>query len=388
MGLLDRLFGIKKSPAGGATTTSGTRSATTFAVSNVQAATKPLPEVPCRQAVAAFLGSPIESCSRYHGHLVANVRSHPLIGALHAAFATHRPICLSPDIIWLTLTQGLAHHINANAEQLRHQFVQHQGKPVIVIRRDDFVKASPENPWPEVFAEFSSRIREHIGDAHGLIVADFSTTGPVERAASEVVLLDAMQAFFSYELHTACGIPSITLEGTVEDWMAIARRVGEFSRSDLAWWVEPLQPILEQFVKAARGKVKRKFWDSIYKWQGSRGSGSPHVSGWIFTLFPYVNNSQARYGGISAPPLRRNPWLGAFSARHGPGRDDFPSLPAKAPFLWNYLGREYEMEFIGGLLGIQQDPQTLCLRPEVGWAIREAKMVNGGTGEDQFALYL
>src|SRR5262245_38294275 len=225
MGLLDKLFGTKKPPHHGPTATSEERSATTVAVSRVRAATKPLPEVPYHQAVADFIGGPIESCSRYHGQLVANVRSHPLIGALHAAFATHRPLCLSPDIIWLTLTQGFAHHIHANAEQLRHHLVQHEEKLTIVVRRDDFVKGSPENPWPEVFAEFSAAIREHIGDAHQLVVADFSTTGPVERAASEVVLLDAMQAFFHYEVHTFCGIPALTLEGTAEDWRSIARRV-------------------------------------------------------------------------------------------------------------------------------------------------------------------
>src|SRR5262245_48374476 len=131
MSLLNKLFATRESPHGGATTTLATRSATTFAVSDVQTATDPLPEVPYHQSVASFLCSPVEACSRYYENLVANVRSHPLIGALHTAFATHRPICLSPDIIWLTLTQGLAHHINANAEQLRPYFVQHHGKPVI-----------------------------------------------------------------------------------------------------------------------------------------------------------------------------------------------------------------------------------------------------------------
>jgi hypothetical protein len=392
MGLLNKLFGTKKSlRRSPVPTTSAEQNATTFAVSNVSAATDSLPEVPYHQAVAGFLDGVVESCSRYHGRLVANVRSHPLIAALHAAFAGHRPICLSPDIIWLTVTQGLAHHINANAEQLQHRLVQHEGKLRIVVRRDDFVKGSPENPWPEVFAEFSAKIRKHIGDAHGLIVADFSTTGPVERAASEVVLLDAMRAFFSYELRTACGIPSITLEGTVEDWQAIARRVREFSRFDLAWWVEPLQHILEQFVAAARGNVNRKFWDSFYKWHGSQGSGSPHVSGWVTTLFPYLNNPKAKYRHMlgeasSAPLLLRNPWLGGTSPRRGPGRDDFPSLPAKAPFLWKYLGTDFEMEFIGGLIGVQQDPQSLCLKPEIGWVIRETKAPNGAWGGDPFRL--
>jgi hypothetical protein len=33
------------------------------------------------------------------------------------------------------------------------------------------------------------------------------------------------------------------------------------------------------------------------------------------------------------------------------------------------------MEFIGGLVGIRQDPHTLRLRPEIGWAVREAPVV-------------
>jgi hypothetical protein len=41
------------------------------------------------------------------------------------AYAGHRPVALSPDMIWLMICQGVAHHINANAEQLRPQFVKH-----------------------------------------------------------------------------------------------------------------------------------------------------------------------------------------------------------------------------------------------------------------------
>src|SRR5262245_15945299 len=83
----------------------------TFAVSDVTPATTPLPEAPYHQAVANFLAGPVEACTHYHGRLVAHVRSHPLLAALHAAFCQHRPVCLSPDILWLTLTQGLAHHV-------------------------------------------------------------------------------------------------------------------------------------------------------------------------------------------------------------------------------------------------------------------------------------
>ena len=359
---------------------------TTFAVSPVTPATAPLPVVPYHEAVTDFLGGKVESCSLYHGELVANVRSHPLIHAIHLAFADHRPLCLSPDIIWLTLTHGLALHINANAERLRHHFVKHAGKAKIAVRRDDFVKGSPENPWPEVFHKFSAVIQDHIGDAHRLIVADFSTTGPVERAASEIVLMDAMQAYFSYVFQTICGIPSITLEGTLDDWRAIAERTRKFRQFGLDWWVDALEPILNQFVAAASGKIDQSFWDSIYQWHGEKGCGrGPFVTGWIVNLFPYLNpitddlpflNAINGAQSDSVATFRRNPWVEIKpSTVNGPKIDHFPHLPAKAPFVWEFMTTKYQMEFIGGLIGIKQDPQTLSLRPEIGWAVWEAGAV-------------
>src|SRR5262249_40929519 len=58
----------------------------------------------------------IEACSRYHGRLVADVAFHPVIAALHRAFSDHRPVSLSPDMIWLLIAQAVANHINAHAE--------------------------------------------------------------------------------------------------------------------------------------------------------------------------------------------------------------------------------------------------------------------------------
>ena len=340
---------------------------TTFAVSDVAPATEPLAELPYRQAVSEFLCGPVESSSEYSGHLVANVVSHPLIAALHGSFASHRPLCLSPDIIWLTITQGLAIHVNQNAEQLRQRLVSHDGKLKISVSRDDFVKGAPDNPWPEVFSEFSRAIREHLGPTHDLIVANFSTTGPVEHAASEVVLLDAMQAYFVYELQTICGIPSITLEGTVDDWRSIAHRIERFRELDLEWWVDPLQSVLQQFVNAAAGLIDREFWESIYKYRGPEGSGSSSLTGWVVKLFPYVRSRNFLDETIR---YARNPWLGGPRTL-APTRENFPNLPAKAPFKWRFPLTTYDMEFIGGLIGVSQDRDSLCLRPEVGWAIRD-----------------
>jgi hypothetical protein len=243
----------------------------------------------------------------------------------------------------------------------------------ITVQRDDFFKGSPENPWPEVFGEFSGQIRAHLGaTTHDLLLPSFSTTGGVERAAAEVVLLDAMQSYFSYEFKTLCGIPHIALEGTPDDWAQLADRTRGLAQFGLGWWTDALAPVLDQFTAASQGRADVRFWQSIYKLD--RESGGPFASGWITTLFPYLKDGQS---GLATC---RNPWLQertntAKGSRpqfnDGPTTEAFPSGMARAPFVWDYLGKRFAMEFLGGFVGVAQEADTLRLRPEIGWAVRE-----------------
>ena len=175
--------------------------------------------------------------------------------AIHSAFAYHFPLMLSPDDVWVTIAQGFALHVNTNAEALRKQFVQHEGKEYIEIQRDNFRKGSPDNDWIGGFDEFSDKIAKFIGTKRDLLVSKFSTTGIIEKAASEVVLMGAMQSYFEYGCRTCCGIPNITLLGTVEDWVSIRTRAQALGEFDCVWWIDNLLPVLDQFVAAAQGKA-------------------------------------------------------------------------------------------------------------------------------------
>jgi hypothetical protein len=57
----------------------------------------------------------------------------------------------------------------------------------------------------------------------------------------------------------------------------------------------------------------------------------------------------------------------------GPRLGDLPSGLSKAPFRWNYLDQSFDMEFLGGFVGVSQDKETLAMRPEIGWVLREAE---------------
>ena len=413
----------------------GTRS-TTFAVADVEPAARPLPQVSYEHAIAELLMAerlstgelvatfearrilyapskgfrPIYASARADGQLVADVSHHPLMAAVHSAFADHRPLRLSPDMVWLLICQGVAHHVNANAEALRSQFVQHQGQRTLKVSRGFNFDAATAGAWPGVVAEWSAQIRDHIGPKHDLFTASFSTTGPAEKTAFEIVLLDTVQKYFHYFLmQIICGIPSITLGGEPDDWQSIVNRVEGFAPLGLEWWLTPLRPILRNFLAAAQGDVDLEFWRSIYRiHRPERPCSSESATGWINLFFPYLNDKDGQ-------PTQRNPLLSgerdveeAVAPRERSRRGqsgalrqhersaetertarlrqlDYPTGLSRAPFTWelqdergNVLGRS-SMELLGGFVGIAQDAKSLCLRPEIGWAIREA----AGAGREE-----
>jgi hypothetical protein len=193
---------------------------------------------------------------------------HPLVQAVHFAYTQHLPLVLTPDIIWYCISSATATHINLNSERLQKQFVSHQEKHKIEIRRDDFLVGSATNLWNEVVDEFTKQIREYTkqGIADKL-VANFTTTTNESKVVSQIVLMDAMQKYFEFHFSTFCGIPEVRLQGTKQDWESIKTKANQLSQiiPEFTIWMESLNEILDHFINVFDDKVDKKFWNEIYK---------------------------------------------------------------------------------------------------------------------------
>ena len=306
-----------------------------------------------------LFGPGVEGTSPTEG--ITTVTGHNFVEAVNKAYDKHLNLTLSPDMMWLLIAQGLSQHINNNAEQLRHQFVSHEGKKKIEVFEDGFRKGA-QNNWPHMFGQFSREIATYIGKKRDLIVNSFSTTGPVELAASEVVLMEAMQKYFSYECTTCCGIPNITLTGSKEDWRDIANRVRAISEFDLGWWTAKLGPIVDEFVSAANGTPNVSFWQNIYKVNG--GSGGPYISGWITDLFPYLKDYSTK-DYTQRNTFNHSRGMGGLTSRA------FPTGMAKVPFIWNYFSEKFNMELAAGFVGNSYLDEAIV--PQIGWAVRDTE---------------
>lgn len=284
------------------------------------------------------------------------------IEALNFAYDKHYPISLSPDMIWILIAQSLAKHINLNAEELRSKFVSHDGKKHIEVVRNYFIKGSSENDWSSAFDEFSSQIKANIGEEmHKLLTANFSTTTATEKAASEIVLMEAMQNYFSYGIRTSCGFPWIELQGELQDWIEIKNRVRKFGEFGLQDWSTILVHILDEFILAAEGKANSEFWQSFYKVDG--GSGGPYITGWVNSFFLYLKRDIKNDFATKLPEKRS--WV---SEGHNPS--DYLLGISAVPFEWKYYGQIFNMEFLAGFCGFTQREDNAIV-PVIGWAVRD-----------------
>jgi len=317
----------------------------------------------------------IEATSKHEANLYYQGGNGFMV-AVVTAFAQHLPLEIAPDHVWSLITYAFARHVDENAEELRKNFVSHEGKKRIEISTPaDFQISSPGNPdsgaSPEewegcVFAQFSAAIKKFVGETtHSALVADFSTTDASARAASEIVLMAAMRNYFSYGMSTCCGIPEITLRGSEADWLALRKRaeeLGELMLPDYkAFWMPALLPVLDKFVESHRGQVDHGFWQSMVKLRhNGMGSGySEFISGWVQILYPSL--AYCRKG----EPMRQ--WHEMYFS--GPDMDDFPIVASFAPCDWTYYGTKYDLEFHAGITGTRQDPETGCVSPVTGWHV-------------------
>jgi Domain of unknown function (DUF4419) len=311
---------------------------------------------------------------------------HPLALAIHVAFSEHRPLLLTPDILWMTIAQGFAQHINHPAENLRSNFVNHQGKVKLVVELGS-IPTLPHH-WAATIQEWVLQVRDHVGaDVYKLLECNFSTTTPTIRTASHVVMMDTFQKYFDYSGRCICGIPDITLLGTVEDWQSIYERVQSMAHYNLQWWTERLLPICQEFTNTAAGKPSLEFWRCIYKPKAVYAAD--YITGWFADLFPYLQH------GLTKAPIVRNKLL-EMDRCELPSVDDTTELPRRRRFSTpsngislhslplglsqvaiklnteNIDGKtEYDLNLVAGFIGVHQDPERGVLQPEIGWAVHE-----------------
>ena len=289
--------------------------------------------------------------------IVGKYGYNPFFFGLCEAYANHRPVVLSPDVIWILISQGFANHINSNSRHFRNQIVDFDDRKELEIE----VVGEPEKTdWYNVFESFYSGLSQDVKDNLAeTLLCDFSTSTKVDRLVSQATIMETVESYYDFiVIYLVCGIPSITLEGTVEDWERVKEKTLALEKYDLGWWTDRLVPILDEFIAASKGNADIAFWKEMVHITKPGTCGDPRViDGWITDLYPYDRDGKRMNGGkitdtdklpgeISKVRIR-TVYNNGLSSEAGP-----------------------DVEVWAGIFGLEQNEENFAIKPVTGWLAR------------------
>ncbi len=306
---------------------------------------------------------------------LVNCLNNGLIQTIQECYDNHRPLVLTPDIIWLAICQGISIHINEHYDALKNVMFT-EDKPDKITVRNDSLEYSAKH-WKNLIASFANETKKYThDDFYSFLVSEFTTTTAIEKTTYQIALLESYKKAFEYIGESGCGIPSILIAGTKNDWQTILKKLDMLDKIGLSNWAKNLKPIISEFIKASKGKPNKEFWQNIYK-NATEYNGF-YISGWIIKFFPYIKEleqdgvydeerGEYKVGEIFLP----NPFINDDNYLLSTlSTDNFPSGISKVPVIWNnyFTKSTKNIEVYAGFFAMKQYPDK-SLEPLISWAI-------------------
>lgn len=354
----------------------------TYSVSDVRVATSEIATYDIKDVLEVKIGKVV----RFFPEELNNIKIAPcinngLIDLIQECYDNHRPLILTPDAIWITICQGVSIHVNEHYDELKNVlFI--EGKPNQLRVRNDSLEYGAKH-WKDLIASFSQLTKQYTKqDYYSFFVSEFSTTTEIHKTAYEITLLESYKKGFEYVGDTGCGIPSIMLTGTKEDWQQILSKLSQLDKFGLAKWGESLKPVIQKFVEVFDGSVDKFFWQSIYK--DASEYAAFYISGWIIKFFPYIKildyetqkEYDAEHNGTRVDEVfKLNPYLeGSKHLLSTLSTDNFPTGLSQIEIQWNnyFVDETSIIEIYTGIMGIRQYDDK-SLEPVIAWAACDEK---------------
>ncbi|RAH59395.1 hypothetical protein BO85DRAFT_448294 [Aspergillus piperis CBS 112811] len=310
-------------------------------------------------------------------HLAENHISPSSNGLVHAvfqAYSYHHHLTLRPEDVWFAILSQLSFYINEHAEELRSHFVAHKGKEEVSVTTVGTISSVD---FGALVVRMTEAIQKKVvdPDLRTWLMPAFSTTTASDQVIAAVLIMGAMQQYFSYKAYLMCGNPTVTLLGEREDWVQLLSKLEKLPDlgTEPAQFARLLRPILTRFIISFDDPTSesiREFW-GLCADRISFGSGPSYLSGWV-TAFCYWDEKgrPMEDKGISGCELDGVQY-------HRVDITDIPGAFASVPMKVNDNGTEYETELVAGVIGIHAScvgdagGQQDMIQPASGWWIYE-----------------
>eukprot|EP01133_Synstelium_polycarpum_P012346 gene12346-14478_t len=297
-----------------------------------------------------------------------DIGCNSFIHSAERAYSRHHHLSIRPDDVWMAIITQFSFYLNANSETLRDKFVDFQGKKELTVQGGGTLFTAN---YTQLADMMSKEIANNITDPsiREWTMPSFTTTTASDKMVGAVALMASMKNYFHYTFSLRCGLPKVTLHGTVDDWKNIksrAARLTEFelpAQSMMAKWAEMLDPVLDQFIATASHQPDVAWWNRIANHVGG-GSGPTWISGWITVFAVFTEKGE---------------WVGdkkETRSMRGQIKSEWPLVDTQkipcgslsCPVTVDDNGKLYSTELFAGHIGVKVINQT-TLSPQLDWCL-------------------
>ena len=296
-----------------------------------------------------------------------NYGKKSLLEGLMVAYQNHYPITVSPDMLLILFLQGYSRFMEKYAEKFRNQYVNFEGKKKLTVERKGITpKSATKEDWQGIIDEFIGKIKESVGEEIiSNLQSNFTTTNSITLTTSQLAIMSSMKKYFIYKVDMCmCGISSITLEGSLEDWEKLKKKFEFLSKKEfgLNWWMEHLIPIIDKIIETKKYYIQNKninnelrnFWKDMIRLKIGHIYFPTVIDGWIVKFIPNLTEEEPKvYEKLKDNDIP----------------DEIIFCPMKLTFKTLFSKTKYECGLYSGFYGMIQDESTYTVKPVIGYSI-------------------
>ena len=210
----------------------------------------------------------------------SSLSNRGFVGLLSHCYSQHLPVAIAPHDLWIVIMSEITKEVSSHSEEYRSLFTTSDTKETISV---------PSGSMTEMpMGVLSKALQEKVLFDSSILFQNFSTETPIITETIQAIFCDMASPYYNYMMF-CCGIPSIELRGTTEDWQKLLQGFKSieqtFETDTITQYFNKTAPVLEQFLKASQGEVNLDFWKDIYTQQNVGSGGDLTISGWITKLF-------------------------------------------------------------------------------------------------------
>ncbi|KAJ5469126.1 hypothetical protein N7475_006878 [Penicillium sp. IBT 31633x] len=285
-----------------------------------------------------------------------------LVWSVFHAYSDHHNLTLRPEDIWFSILTQLSFFVNAHAEELRSFFVAHDGQKQLEVGGAGSID---NTNFGALAVRMTELIQKNVidEDLRDWIMPSFTTTTESDNVVAAILMMGALQKYFTYRMKLDCGIPSVTLLGEKEDWLSIVKKIEKLKQlgDEPARFAQLLRPVLNHLVLCFENPDSPEvldFWSRCAH-KHSMMSGSDYLCGWISVFCFWDEDGKRLYRDQIYPVSsddfeRRNTDLSLEDAlARRIDIDKIPSAYTSVPVIVDDNGDVCEAMMLAGLVGIQ-----------------------------------